>query len=37
MVVDAEDTNWRGVAHLRSRFFSPACGSNFSRVSQANQ
>ena len=38
MVVDAEDSNWRGVAHLRSPFLSsPAFGSNFSRLSQVNQ
>ncbi len=37
MVVDAEDTNWCGVAHLSPRFLSPpAFGSNFSRVSQVN-
>ena len=37
MVVDAEDSNWRGVAHLRSRVLSPPdLGSNFSRLSQVN-
>ncbi len=36
MVVDAEDSNWRGVAHLCSRFLSPDWGSNFSRVSQGS-
>src|SRR5271155_80852 len=38
MVVDAEDSNWCGVAHLSPRFLSPpASGSNFSRLSQVNQ